>query len=181
MTTFYLIRHAEPNWAFKIERNLQGAFRDYVPLTDNGVQQAEQILHRNRYLLECEMILSSPFTRSLQTAAIINRTLGLPLHVEFDLHEWIPDNFQADTLSEIRALHHDFHIHDGCVPAGETKLWETKESVLKRTTNVLTKYLDQKKVMVVCHGMVIQTLMASGTGLDVVELASVHELTLTNE
>jgi broad specificity phosphatase PhoE len=176
MTIFYLVRHAEPNWKFKDERNLNGPLRDYVPLTENGIQQAENIINNYSCLVESEIILSSPFTRSLQTAAIINRKLGLPIHVEFDLHEWIPDKFQANTLDEIIELHQDFNNHDGCVPNGETKLWETKESVMNRAKNVLNRFLDKKKVMVVCHGMVINILMEYGTGLDVVELGSVHEM-----
>lgn len=43
MTTFYLVRHEEPDWKFKDERNLQGPLRDYVPLTDNGINQAELV------------------------------------------------------------------------------------------------------------------------------------------
>lgn len=120
--------------------------------------------------------MSSPYTRSLQTAAIINRRLGLPIDVEFDLHEWIPDNFQKNTLEEIVELHHDFNKYNGCVPAGESRLWETKENVNNRILNVLNKYLDKSKVMVVCHGMVINIVMGYGTGLEVVELGSVHEL-----
>lgn len=180
MTTFYLVRHAEPNWKLKDERNLLGPLRDYVPLTENGVNQAESILNNNNSLSECELILSSPFTRSLQTAAIINRKLGLPIHVEYDLHEWIPDNFQKNTLDEIIELHHDFNKHNGCIPTGETRLWETKESVMNRTVNVLNKYLNKSKVMVVCHGMVINILMKYGIDLDVVELGSVHELKIEN-
>jgi broad specificity phosphatase PhoE len=105
------------------------------------------------------LIISSPYTRSLETAAIINRSLGKPLKVEFDLHEWTPDNWQATTIHEIRELWRDYMEHNGCCPPGETKLWETRESVFNRTSNVLKKYVNQSKVMVVCHGMVIATLM----------------------
>jgi broad specificity phosphatase PhoE len=161
---------------FKDERNLQGPLRDYVPLTQNGIHQAEQVIIKHPFLSECELILSSPFTRSLQTAAIINRTLGLPLHVEYDLNEWIPDKFQAKTFDEIQKLTNDYFDHKGCWPPGEDRIWETKESVMHRTRNVFMRYLDKSKVLVACHGMMIAILMNYGPGE--VELCSVHEYQL---
>jgi broad specificity phosphatase PhoE len=101
MTTFYLIRHAEPDWAFKNARNLRGALRDYVPLTASGMLQAEQIAEKHPCLQDSELIISSPFTRSMHTAAIINRQLALPFLVEYDLHEWIPDNFEEVELGSV--------------------------------------------------------------------------------
>jgi len=176
VTLFYLIRHGEPDWAFKDERNLRGAMRDYVPLTANGVKQAEQVVKFNPHLEHCELILSSPYTRSLQTAAIMNRNLGLPLHVEFDLHEWTPDNWQAATVQEIEQLWKDYMEHNGCYPPGETRLWETKESLLNRTSHVLNKYLNKSKVMVVCHGMVIAAL--TGVISEHISLCGVYEYDL---
>jgi len=89
----------------------------------------------------------------------MNRNLGKPLQVEFDLHEWTPDNWQATTVHEIRDLWNDYMEHNGCIPAGKTKIWETKENLLNRTSNVLNKYLNMSSVIVVCHGMVIATLL----------------------
>ncbi|WP_186438506.1 histidine phosphatase family protein [Cohnella terricola] len=173
MTIFYLIRHGEPDWGLKDKRNLQGALRDFVPLTENGINQAEQVVEKNLFLSQCDLIVSSPFTRSLQTAAIINRNLGLPLRVEFDLHEWTPDNWQATSVEEITELWIDYMKHNGSYPEGESKLWETKESLLERTRKVLHKYLDKSKVIVVCHGMVIATLMELIS--DEIQLCGVYE------
>jgi broad specificity phosphatase PhoE len=159
LTTFYLVRHGEPNWALKDERNLIGAMRDYVPLTEKGAQQAEQLIDIYPHLAECDLILSSPYTRSLQTAAIMNRRMGLPLQVEFDLHEWTPDNWQASGIEEIIELMRDYKKHSGIYPAGEIKVWESKESLVDRLENVLNKYLDKSKVLVVCHGMVMAALL----------------------
>lgn len=172
MTTFYLVRHAEPDWAFKNARNLTGALRDYVTLTENGLQQAEQIVKKHPYIRESELVLSSPFTRSLHTAAIINRQLALPILVEYDLHEWLPDNFEVNTHAEIQALTKEFFAHEGRHPDGESKLWETKQSVVDRTRAAMAKYLDHSRVIVVCHGMVITSLL--NYGYEEVELGSVH-------
>ena len=90
MTTFYLIRHGEVNFELADQRNLVGSTREFVPLTDNGVRQVEQL---SRQLLEhrAELILSSPLTRAMQSATIPSRQLNLPMRVEFDLRKWIPD------------------------------------------------------------------------------------------
>jgi hypothetical protein len=37
----------------------------------------------------------------MHTAAIINRQLALPFLVEYDLHEWIPDNFEEVELGSV--------------------------------------------------------------------------------
>jgi broad specificity phosphatase PhoE len=150
LTIFYLIRHGEPNWAFK---------DNFVPLTDSGVHQAEQVISNHKYLSDCDVILSSPYTRSLQTAAIINRNIGLPIKVEYDLHEWTPDNWQATSVEEITELWEDYMKHNGAYPSGESKLWESKMSVSNRVRNVLHRYLNRSKVIVVCHGMVIATIL----------------------
>ena len=42
-------------------------------------------------LKTAELIVSSPYTRALQTAAIISRETGLKICIEVDLHEWEPD------------------------------------------------------------------------------------------
>lgn len=172
MTTFYLVRHGKPDWQLKEDRKLHGPIRDYVPLTDTGIAQAEQVVADNAILSKCELILSSPYTRSLQTAATLNRTLGLPLRVEFDLHEWTPDSFQAASIEEIMELHRDYVNLNGIHPPGETRLWEPRANVLRRTTAVLTRYLDRSEVIVVCHGMVIATLM--NVDAEEVPFCSVH-------
>ncbi|CAG7619836.1 histidine phosphatase family protein [Paenibacillus allorhizosphaerae] len=102
-----------------------------------------------------EWIVSSPYTRSLQMAAIINKSWGLPVKVEFDLHEWTPDQWQASSAEEIAELYHDYVRHKGCCPPGEQKLWETKDSLMQRTSSVLKKYVGAFNLIVVYHGMVI--------------------------
>jgi broad specificity phosphatase PhoE len=75
------------------------------------------------------------------------------------MHEWTPDNWQADSVEEVTELWKDYMKHNGNCPPGENKLWETKDSLMKRTREVLHKYLNHDQVIVVCHGMVIATLL----------------------
>lgn len=88
MTTFYLIRHGETMWSLADERRHKVGLRDFVPLTENGCSQIEHLVGSLKSF-DGELIVSSPMTRALQSAAILCRHLNLPINVEYDLHEWI--------------------------------------------------------------------------------------------
>jgi len=75
------------------------------------------------------------------------------------LHEWIPDNWQASGLDEITELWKDYLKHNGIYPEDGSKLWESKQSVVNRVRKVLSGYLDKSNIIVVCHGMVIASLL----------------------
>lgn len=171
MTTFHFIRHGEPLWELNEQRNLTGANRNFVPLTDRGVQEAETTA-RDPRLAHAEIVIASPYTRALQTAAIIAGHLQLPLQVEYDLHEWVPDlTFQFD-LQKVVELRNDFDACNGHYPEGESRLWESRDSMRTRVDAVLEKYLHHEKVIVVCHGM----LICNHTGVDQVDHAEIVEM-----
>ena len=133
MAHFYLIRHAQPDYEPCSTRGYMGQGRDLAPLTEKGVQQAEAAAHDAR-LKDIKLIVSSPYTRALQTAAIISRITGAPLTIEVDLHEWIPDlTFRFSTGDEAVALR-------------------------KRVRAVADKYAHMDGVAFVSHGMALRTL-----------------------
>ncbi|MDB5055612.1 MAG: fructose-2,6-bisphosphatase [Bacilli bacterium] len=101
----------------------------------------------------------------------------MPIKVEFDLHEWTPDNWKAIGIDEIKELLKDYMKHNGIYPSGESKVWESKESILNRIRNVLHRYLDKSKVMVICHGMVIATLFELNS--EEVEFCGIFEYEIT--
>jgi broad specificity phosphatase PhoE len=81
-----LIRHGQSE--FNVVFNREGrdpGIRD-APLTSHGRSQvkaaAEELAARIRKGLEIRRLLASPYTRALQTAAIIAEHLNLPLEVE---------------------------------------------------------------------------------------------------
>jgi len=159
MTTFYLIRHGEPTYKPVDERNFIGHGRDLAPLTESGIKGVNKTAKDNR-LENCDIIVSSPYTRALQTAAILSKELGIDLEVDIDLHEWVPDivNFQHKTSQDCFDLCRDFELYDGIPPENESKVWETAESMKRRMDSVLEKYSKYQRVIVVCHGMVIRTV-----------------------
>lgn len=123
------IRHGEPNFLPCDERGFIGQGRDMAPLTDKGILQAE-LASKNELLKGSELIVSSPYTRALQTAAIISKNTGLDIRVEVDLHEFIPDKtFRYKGEQESKDLHKDFMDCKGIYPSNETRKWETIEEI----------------------------------------------------
>lgn len=76
-----LVRHAQSEWNlhFGPSRIDPGIFDP--PLTEQGVEQAHAVAAELRGK-GIRRILASPYQRTLQTAAIIARELGLPIAVE---------------------------------------------------------------------------------------------------
>jgi broad specificity phosphatase PhoE len=158
MTTFYLIRHGQTDWADCRARGLKGFRTDLTPLTQMGVTQIENTA-RDERLLRANLILSSPYTRALESAAILSRVTQVPLKIEFDLHEWMPDtNGSYRSESEVWALAKDFEQHHGAYPAGQTRRWETLDHLKTRVATVLGRYKNLEHVIVVCHEMVIWSI-----------------------
>jgi len=133
--------------------------RDLVPLTQKGAAQAA-MLADSPVLKNAEIIISSPYTRALQTAALLNRALGLPLEVEYNLHEWVPDQHWAfDSMTQLQEIIEDFQSCNGIQHPDQPKCWEETDQLKKRVMDVLQKYTGFKTVIVVCHEMVIKSIV----------------------
>ncbi|WP_217595552.1 histidine phosphatase family protein [Cohnella sp. GbtcB17] len=157
MTIFYLIRHREPQWDINEKYKLKGYGRDLVPLTQNGIQQVYEASKDDR-LKKAQIILSSPYTQALQTAAILSKQLNIEVQVEFDLREWQPDlSFHFDTLEQLQELGDDFDKHKGIYPEGETRLWESSLMMKTRIEGVMNRYLNFEYVIIAGHGMIFRT------------------------
>jgi broad specificity phosphatase PhoE len=158
MTTFYLIRHGKTDWEDCHARGLKGFRTDLTPLTKTGVTQIEHTARDERFL-QASLILSSPYTRALESAAIISRITQIPLKLEFDLHEWMPEtNGNYTWEADVLALAAEFDEHHGVYPAGEKKRWESLQHLKTRVENVLRRYKHLEHVIVVCHEMVIWSI-----------------------
>lgn len=152
------IRHGEPDYTEVDSRGFIGLGREFAPLSSIGIEQAENI-STSPDLKDCQIIVSSPYTRALQTAAIISKNNGLEIAVETDLHELIFDTtFMVKGADETKALNLDLINHKGEHPKDEPKKWETISQVVKRSKPIMDKYfnLGYKKIAVVCHGGIIR-------------------------
>ena len=158
MIELVLIRHGEPDYAPCDKRGFIGQGRGLAPLTPAGRACAEKHA-RDPELLGCELILSSPYTRALETAAILSRITGLPIVVEVDLHEWLLDKmFRDSTSEESIAAAQEFERYGGSYPSGGSRNWETSKEIIARVVPVFDRYLEMgyQKVAVVSHGMVMR-------------------------
>lgn len=152
------IRHGEPNFDDVDYRGFIGQGRELASLTPDGIAKAEQV-SKNPLLDGAELIVSSPYTRALQTAAVISKNTGLEIAVETDLHEQIFDKtFMVKGAEEAKALNLDFIKYMGEAPNNETKNWESITEIISRIKPVADKYYDlgYKKIVVVAHGGIIR-------------------------
>lgn len=158
MALFYLVRHGEPAYDEMLEKGFWGFGRDFAPLSEKGKTQAQEAA-RDPRLREAELIVSSPYTRALQTAQIISGETGLAVEVEVDLHEWLPDQENRyKTSEESFALAREFARCHGEYPPGRTLRWETLSHMRQRVQRVADKYAGRRAVILVAHGAVFGCL-----------------------
>ncbi len=174
MTCFYLVRHGEADYSQPSKWKTLGWGADLATLSPKGILQIEEAAVSLKEKTASK-IVSSPATRALQSATIIQRELDLPVSVEFDIHEWVPDRtFSWCTHEEVSVLIRELQEFGGEWPKNSERVWEQLSAVKARSTTVLNKYLDCDKVIVVCHEIVIWSL----TGRQFTNLGEVVELTL---
>lgn len=172
-TKYILVRHGEPRYDEVLQRHYFGMGYDLGKLTEKGVAQAEQRA-KDPIFNGAEIIVSSPYTRALQTAAIISRITGIPLTVENDLHEWMPDTkFKFDL--DANESFNEYLKAKGVRNSSHKYRWESYEALQKRVVLSLHKYKKYKKVIVVCHGIVMSTLTKFD---DVIEHCGVRKVQL---
>ena len=184
----FFIRHGETDWDALESRGVRGWARSFAPLTPKGRVQIDVIA--GDYRLEAaQAILSSSYARALESAARLSRVLDKPLHVEYDLHEWLP---QKDSLGEmddnlIRHANQQLSYYTGFVPftdrrtrsraerkpkvdrrvpvserqppPPEARSWESVEEVRERVTSVLRRYEHLESLIVVSHAVVISSML----------------------
>jgi len=159
MTLFYLVRHGETAWAKMHARGAKGRDFNFVELTPGGVAQIEALTEDAR-LRSAEAILSSPYTRALQSAAILSRRLDLSLRVEYELHEWLYDRdpYASFVAEEVEQRRQHFFASDRFTLPERQLAWETAFEVRTRVEAVLRANTHYSAAIVMCHIGVIFAL-----------------------
>lgn len=158
MTIFYLIRHGETDYSRNDALIFNGVGKDYAPLTLKGRKQVLSAAADSRFS-NCNLIISSPYTRALESAAILSRELDLELMVEPTLFEWMADKqsrYFVENEEETRIG--EYNRLNGEYPEGEDRGWEDNTMMKNRIMEVMERYLTYDKVIIVCHGMLIHSL-----------------------
>ena len=155
---FCLVRHGEPDYSEMDTKVYRGFGAQMCPLTQEGCVQIKN-LAKNVQLQNASLIISSPYGRALQTAAILSKELGVDIVVETDLHEWLANKHYIYENNDVASNNlKEFDENNGSYPDGIEKDWETFEITKNRATRVLEKYKDYNKVIVVCHGRLMQAV-----------------------
>lgn len=140
-----------------LSRNLHPCRHDFVDLTAHGITEAETLAGSGR-LSGSELILSSPYTRALQTAAILSRRMDLPLMVEYDLHERLPDTtFTVSDFDTLFSLCAEWEKKKG-TPDG-LRPWEPLDSIRERVIGVLKGYRRYAEITVVFHELALRSIV----------------------
>ena len=159
---FYFVRHGETDYSERNTKIYQGFGVNLAPLSALGVEQIKQAAKDER-LKGADIILTSPYTRAVQTAAILSKELGVELVVETDLHEWVSNkNYGYDDEEVAEQNYREYRVNQGKYPGGELKNWEDAQTIQKRVLGVLKKYSHYPKVIIACHG----TMIGAVTGKD---------------
>ncbi len=153
---FYFVRHGRSDYSERGTKVYQGFGVNLAPLSATGVRQIEQTAKDER-LRGAKLILSSPYTRAVQTAAILSKELHVDIAIETDLHEWKADKTYRWLGEEAaEAAYKEYLACGGRYPDGEERPWETAEAVRERVLAVLRRYASCGDVIIACHGMMIE-------------------------
>lgn len=159
-----LVRHGET------EANRRRCFAesDDIPLTEAGRLQARQIAERLARDFRPKALVSSPFLRARQTAAVIADVLGLTAEALAGIHERDFGCLRGHPYERLGELMTARFFSD---PA-QTRVWkpeggESLEDVRRRAIAALENLRERyagHEVVVVCHGAVIRAICAHITG-----------------
>ena len=137
----YFVRHSEPDYSQVDNAGYTGYGRDLSQLTENGIELAK-LTASNQIFSDAQLVVSSPYTRALQTASELVRSTELPLKVELGLHEWRPD--VTGKLLESGTQANDalaaFNKNNGDYDPNYPFHYETRSEIQKRVLNVFEKY-----------------------------------------
>ncbi|WP_427895090.1 histidine phosphatase family protein [Kribbella sp. GL6] len=160
VTQIYLVRHGEPDYAPIDSRGWPGMAADSAPLTAVGRKQAEELADLLSGI-RATYLVSSPFTRALQSAAIIGHRLALGVKVDHELRDWLPDHTGLwRSAADVRAAQAELEAYDGEWPEGIQRPWEPLSRVRERALDALARHTASTDgpVLVVTHATVIRAL-----------------------
>ncbi|WP_100065354.1 GNAT family N-acetyltransferase [Miniphocaeibacter massiliensis] len=153
-----LIRHGEADYSNLKDYSVARIGKEIAPLSEKGRKQAENVSNDIR-LEGAEIVITSPFTRALETAAIIAKNRNIDIKVETDLHEWIIEDDNSIKYKELMGrILREAIIHKGVHTEDCEFYWEDFKDITERALNVIKKYLKYDKITVVTHAGVIKQL-----------------------
>ena len=172
-TRFFLVRHGET--LFNHEGRVQGWLD--VPLSENGLRQAERIAHRLQHDT-IHAIYSSDLSRARDTAETIGQALNLPVQLDERLREHMLGEIQGLNDEEIRVKFPERTAQQAVsmlrVPVpGEEPMQQFAARVRLCFDELTAKHAEQN-VVLVSHGGTIHLLLVLYLGMDIHRPFSFH-------
>jgi len=158
-TTLYLVRHGES------EANAAGVFAGQTdsPLTPKGREQAKVVAKALRPV-HFDRIVTSPLSRTKDTAAVIAAGRGIPVEVFDDLKEIDVGIAAGKPFDELRGL-------PGTTGDDGWRQWpggESLDEVLTRSLRIIDRLVAEstgKTICIVGHGGVTRIVVSSFLGV----------------
>lgn len=164
-TRIVLIRHGETDW------NVEGRYQGQAdpPLNARGREQAHK-LARELAKTGIDVIYSSPLRRAWETAEIVARVLGVPLHPEPRLMEIHQGEWQGRLRSEIAARYPELFRRWltepwEVTPPGGEHLRDVQRRVYAAVDEILARHRGQT-IALVTHRIPIALLKVRYQGLN---------------
>ena len=160
MATFYFIRHGQMDMSMAEKKFYKGFAFNMMTLSEKGMEQIHETAKDAR-LQDAELIITSPYGRTMHSAAILSKELSLEIRVETDLHEWLADGVSYEFLPNEAAeeAYRNLIENQGHHPKGIQCIWESAEQMKERVMKVLDQYKDYNAVIVMCHGTLMQYVL----------------------
>ncbi len=191
-TMIYLVRHGETEW--NVKRVMQG--KTDIRLNALGRKQARTVAITLKNI-HFDAFYSSPLTRTMETAKIINKFHHLSIITDSDLQERNFGSLEGKSYEEVNRFHPGLIFSEiWNYPNFRPPDGESASDVLKRAKRFSVKILRIHKgqhVLVVSHGDVLRSIIGSfmnihpkyfldvyvgNTGLTVLETSGKGEPTL---
>jgi 2,3-bisphosphoglycerate-dependent phosphoglycerate mutase len=148
-TTIFMIRHAESPFIFGEERTRK--------LSKHGELDAEKVA---KLMLseKIDVIVSSPFARSIQTIEPIATTRNIKIELYEELKErMIKGNYKLPWEEVEPAIKKSFEDKDYCLPGGETTR-QAQERAVPIIKQLLKEYEGQS-IVLGTHGNIMTIIM----------------------
>lgn len=147
LNPFYFLRHGETDWN---KKQVYMGGQD-IPLNEVGRAQAS-LIHQHIKGIRIDHIVSSPLSRAMETAQIVNTHLGLSITILDELRECSWGSAEGQPLNDNNMIENWLN---GRPPEGG----ESPIEFEKRIMQGVKKALDlSPHVLIVSHGGVYHTL-----------------------
>ncbi|MBD5104118.1 MAG: histidine phosphatase family protein [Ruminococcaceae bacterium] len=146
MTEVYFIRHAQSDRLYHDERTR--------PLTGEGLADSEKLAEilKDKGIAH---IISSPYTRTLQTVEGLAKTLGLEIETNEELRERHAGKWHGDRFFDF--IEKQWNDFDYSIEGGES-LREVQKRNIKALDGLLKKYKNET-VAIATHGTALSTII----------------------